>query len=138
MSITRELLRKWAELEPEACKLETRPNVDWHEEFEDFYIASEAGNPGGPGHGWGWQLVFTDKEPEAYYPWKSEALMRIQWAVQEAVVKRNLPLDIHYGKTAWDVFIDGYEGFAKEKETVTEALLEAYIDYLENNTEGNL
>lgn len=133
MAIIRELLRKWAALEPEKCKLETRPNQDWHEEFEDFYIASEAGNEGEPGYGWGWQLVLTDNRPGGYHPWKSESLMRIQWAVQEAIANRKWGFTLAYDSdyeagissdADWDTWSQG-------KHSAIAALLEAYIAALE-------
>lgn len=133
MGQMRDLLTEWAKLEPDKCKIETRPTVDWQEEFEDFYIASEAGNKGEPGHGWGWQLVLTDKEPRGYHPWESEALMRIAWAVRDAIIERQFDLSIDKrDKAMWHVFVDEgtHQGWA-DNDNLAEALLEAYLEILE-------
>lgn len=134
MGAMRDLLTEWAKLEPEKCKRETRPNVDWQEEFEDFYIAQEAGNKGDPGYGQGWQLILTDKEPRGYFPWQSAALMRVEWAVQTAIVERKFNLSIDKKEQGmWHVFInDGiYQGWA-DSDNLAEALLKAYLEVIED------
>lgn len=139
MGTMRDLLTEWAKLEPEKCKIETRPNWDWREEFEDFYIAEEAGNKGEPGHGWGWRLVLTDKEPRAYHPWESEALMRIQWTVQAAIVERKWSFrtgyDSQYG-FGYEAEIEAYGHTVCRSNgaNLTEVLLATYLVELKNQS----
>lgn len=137
MATIRDLLTQWAKLEPEWCKIETRPNWDWHEEFEDFYIAGEAGNKDEPGYSWGWNLVLTDSEPEGYYPWESEALMRIEGAVQYCLQERGWGYIASYNPNYspyWEVRVYTYgKGEAPETGSdygLTEALLSAYLETL--------
>lgn len=113
----RELLARWAEVEPARCRCQLKANG----ELERILILTP----------YGWQLTLDTEEPEEYYPNELHAGMCIQLVIQQAIVERNLSLDIRYGSSGWDVFIDGYEGFAKGKKTVVEALLEAYLDILE-------
>lgn len=126
----RNLLTRWAELEPGRCKRETRPNWDWHEEFEDFYIAGEAGNKDEPGHCWGWTLVLTDSEPRGFWPWESEALMRIGYAVQEATQARGWRYSLEYFPITklYEVKVLHTQGRGSSP---TEAILAAYLQVLE-------
>jgi hypothetical protein len=112
----RELLRRWVEMEPERCKRE-----DWPD-GERILISTP----------YGWQLVMDDEEPTTFYPDKERAEIYIQYVAQLAITARGWAFDIRY-KKQWDVLIDGgkFQGFATGKETVTEALLEAYLEMLE-------
>jgi hypothetical protein len=103
MSEMKQLLEKWAEAEPGRCS-------------RGVYSYAVDG-----------RIVYSLRQDAT----EVGAEMWIQWAVQQAIIKRNLSLDIHYGATGWDVFVEGYEGFAKGKATVAEALLEAYLDAIE-------
>lgn len=140
MATIRDLLTQWAKLEPERCKIETRPNWDWHEEFEDFYIAGEAGNKDEPGHSWGWNLVLTDSEPRGYYPWESEALMRIGWAVQYCLQERGWAYRLEYIQDTspdsvafWRAMVhsqlESHDGKTSDYGPV-QALLSAYVEAL--------
>lgn len=121
------LLEKWSQLEPQLCKRETRPNQDWHEEFEDIFVASKTG----------WQLVYIDGSGAYSTRIKEEGLARIQWAVQQAIIEKG-----------WYFKLNNFlndKGFAAKiisdinKEEIsltissnpTEALLAAYLKVLE-------
>lgn len=130
----KELLERWAILEPDKCKRETRPNWDWHEEFEYFYIASEAGNKGESGHGWGWQLVLNHS---GYHPDDNEALGRIQWAVQQAIIARSGYFAIEYRPKEQAYRAIALNDIGVWGLTPTQALLGAYLDALESEKDDN-
>lgn len=122
----RQLLARWAEVEPEWCKLETWPDE------EACYIAAEAGNEGEPGYSQGWQRVFDTKD--GYYPWNSQALMEIQWAVQQAIVARGWRFNLECypvtGVCEGVVFLDLFH-IRRAGGDPAEALLSAYLAALE-------
>lgn len=107
----RQLLEKWAEVEPGRCKRETR----------DFYVTLGDNN---------FYLVITDSTPGGYCPSKEAALARVQWATQQAIIARGWYFELIYSLEY------GYEATVGEsdctsQDNMAEALLSAYLAAIE-------
>jgi hypothetical protein len=120
----RELLERWAGLEPGFCKVETH-----HSQVSIFYArASEQSF---------YALVYSDAYPDRYHPNKNESLMRIQWAAQQAIVARgwrwNLECCPLTGICEGTILISLSYVLRRGDDPAT-ALLTAYLAALENST----
>lgn len=111
-----ELLKRWAELEPERCKHEVLAGNNWISVWLNE-----------------WTIVYSDS-PFASIGENGQE-MRIQWAVQEAITSRGWPLGLEW---------DG-EWLAKVKNNLCShddlnnpaaALLGAYLKALEANRDN--
>jgi hypothetical protein len=120
----KELLAQWAILEPTLCKRETRPNQDWHEEFENYYIKT----------GTGWQVVHIDCTGAYASIVNVEGLARIQWVTQQAIIQRQWFLEIHYtpesGYEAIVIIPSRCRATGYSNSNMAEALLDAYLEVL--------
>lgn len=125
----KELLEKWATLEPYLCKRETRPNKDWHEEFEDYLLFSTETKA--------WYLVYSDSFIENYSLDKEGMLMKVQWAVQQAIVEKGWHFKLmNYPGNPITFFakVENRDyGYSLEDSSLTKALLIPYIKMLEAN-----
>lgn len=102
----RELLKRWAELEPDRCHL--KKNID------GFTINS----------GKWWDLLFTGNLPS------EDGLMKVQYAVQQAIIARGWLLDLDWDGTRWEAWVNS--GWAdRSPNSAAEALLSAYLDAIE-------
>lgn len=124
----RDLLERWAATEPGRCRL----NFNWKPANGDnnYYIVTQADDSEG------WQLVCSDAEPNCYFPNKNEALGRIQWAVQAAIVGRGWSFILTYNHGYKNSFyakvcIDKENCINLSGSNLTEALLAAYVRVLE-------
>lgn len=120
------LLDKWATLESHLCKRETRPNKDWHEEFEDYKLLSPDGNQ--------IYLVYSDSHPEGWMPDKERAMVKIQWAIQKSIVEKGWYLLILYNHEHYAVEMGPKQPsprFTKGGKNLAECLLVAYLAELE-------
>lgn len=118
----RELLKRWAELEPGRCSIKTLPD-----NLEEFFVTYDDGT----------FIVFTSTNVgDHYWQTKSESLMRIQWAVQEATIKREwyFNLSFHPLRAGYRAEVGGKRKWAEES---TEAFLSAYLAALEVFTDDN-
>lgn len=117
----RELLRKWAELEPSRCAFETTPNlIQGEPNDEKAYVADAEKNM---------RVVFDDV---IGVPLDEDSLMRIQWAVQQAIIEREWYLCFEYlpRPKKFIVDVDNLKAIADNQ---VEALLSAYLKALEAN-----
>jgi hypothetical protein len=128
-------LLKWAELDPEWCKNDPFPSWD-NQEDKNIYVSTQY-----PGKEYyGWHLVYSETNPsddENFYPFKSDALMHIQWSVQNAIAARGWDYELLYD--SYLVRLGGVGHWADvnnltEREagdSPTEALLSAYLKAIE-------
>lgn len=109
----KKLLETWSRLEPHLCKRETN-----HEEFESYYVTMPEGQ---------W-LVYSDIYPTA--------LMRIQWAVHQAIVQKGWHLEMYYTPATYNEAIVIIPSKTRTKvysqNSMAEALLAAYLEALED------
>lgn len=112
----RELLEKWAEVEPGRCKRETR----------DFYVTLGDNN---------FYLVITDSTPGGYCPSKEAALARVQWATQQAIIARGWGFEMQFN-TDWQNQTEAMVRYgvnwasSEPTDNPAEALLSAYLKAL--------
>lgn len=122
----RDLLTRWAAMEPDWCRL----NLNWQPANGDnnYYIATQTDDSEG------WQLVYGDAEPNCYFPGKNEALGRIQYAVQAAIVARGWYVQSRYvpRQKQWIASV----GFTYDQvgDSPAEVILSAYLKEIEENS----
>lgn len=126
------LLEKWSQLEPHLCKRETRPNKDWHEEFEDYKLTL----PHGEYLVYSDHQVYTEGHFDCWTPNKEVAMAMVQWAVQQAIIEKGWFLRIQNWQNADGYYvrvdIKGQNRFdGKTYNNITEGLLAAYLKVLE-------
>lgn len=135
----RQLLARWAAVEPEWCKNQNHHSFTRDEEDDNFYIKD------GGGDTWGWHLVISDSNPsdeEGYYPYKRNALMYIQAAVQDAIIERGWSIELNYNpgcsdpNNPYDAVVEtstSGDGWGFGNDGFTAPLLSAYLQALEAN-----
>lgn len=112
----RQLLARWAEVEPTRCRVETLPD-----NLAEFILNLDGRAI----------LVFTDTGIRGFWETESDSLMQIQWAVQQAIIARNWAFTARY--------IARYKrhlasvGFTYDQEGASqaEAILSAYLKEIE-------
>jgi hypothetical protein len=123
MSEIRELLEKWAELEPSRCRRETVGG------FERLLVLSPLG----------WQLVMDEEEPGGYYSSRPLTEAIVQYVVQQAIIARGWSFALNYNPDCpdpanpYDARVDGptSEGWGFGGENIVTPLLSAYLETLE-------
>lgn len=120
----RELLARWAEVEPGRCKREDWPSG------ERILILTPSG---------GWQLVWDEEETGGYYPTQPAAEAFTQWLVQQAIIERGWVFELKYNpdcpdlNNSYDATVDSNKsgGWSFGNDGFTVPLLEAYLHTLE-------
>lgn len=127
----RQLLTRWAEVEPGRCLLVLAENLKPDKaDCQEFYLVDSKRS----------QMVHSDVldiDAES-----DDSLMRIQWAVQQAIVARGWYFEIKYDpncadpKNPYDATVETStigDGWGFGNDGVTAPLLVAYLDALEAN-----
>lgn len=123
----KELLKKWAALEPDRCRLEDWPGG------KRILILSP----------YGWQLVIDEEEPEGYFPNRLFAEAFTQHVVQQAIIARGWAFSINYDPESpdrnnpYDATVTGptSEGWGFGNDGIASPLLTAYLETLEGEVE---
>lgn len=124
----RQLLARWAEVEPMKCKHESEINQLQPREREQLSISTP----------YGWQIVFTEA---GYHPDEFRASMAIQMIVQRAIIARGWAFTLKFVVYPNNKYWQATVGDQLKKPAVvmaddasaTEALLSAYLKALEAN-----
>jgi hypothetical protein len=115
----RELLARWAELEPERCKhIKTGLQAN-RVEWEEFYISD------------GDQELLTHSDMHNISCTSNGALMWIQWAVQQAIVARGWYFQVRYVPINKKFLASVGFTYDQIGDNPAEAILSAYLKEIE-------